>query len=164
MRVRQLLFVQHPAERMFDLIEGAEYYPEFLPWCASVTILERSEHVVAATLGVDWHGVRLDFTTRNRKRRPEWLKLALVRGPFRHFRGEWQLKPLGGEGCKIEFLLDYEFASGVLGRAAGPLFDHMTSTLVDAFVGRADTLGDAIPPVAPVAPGAMKAQGSPDEV
>ena len=159
MKVRRVLIVQHPAARMYDLIEGAEYYPEFLPWCASVTILERSEHVVAATLGVDWHGVRLDFTTRNRKRRPEWLELALVRGPFRHFRGEWQLKPLGSAGCKIEFLLDYEFASDLLARAAGPWFEHITDTLVDAFVKRADVLGNTIPTLPPVAPGVPGMQG-----
>ena len=145
---------------MFDLIEGAEYYPDFLPWCSKVTVFERTELVVAATLGVDWHGVRLEFTTRNRKRRPEWLELALVRGPFRHFRGAWQLKPLGTEGCKIEFLLDYEFASDLLGRAAGPLFEHMTDTLVDAFVERADSLGAAIPAVAPVDPGGPDVQPS----
>ncbi len=153
MNVRRLLFVQHPAERMYDLIEGAEYYPDFLPWCSHVTVLERTALVVAATLGVDWHGVRLEFTTRNRKRRPEWLELALVRGPFRHVRGEWQLKPLGTEGCRIEFLLDYEFASDLLGRAAGPLFEHITNTLVDAFVKRADVLGKAIPPLRSVEPG-----------
>jgi ribosome-associated toxin RatA of RatAB toxin-antitoxin module len=154
MNVRRLLFVQHPATRMYDLIEGAEYYPDFLPWCSSVTILERTEHVVAATLGVDWHGVRIEFTTRNRKRRPEWLELALVRGPFRHFRGEWRLKSLGTDGCKIEFLLDYEFASDLLGRAAGPLFEHITNTLVDAFVRRADALGNSIPSLQAVEAGA----------
>src|SRR5688572_16285446 len=153
MNVRRLLFVQHPAERMYDLIEGAEYYPDFLPWCSSVTVHERTERFVAATLGVDWHGVRLEFTTRNRKQRPEWLELALVRGPFRHFRGAWELKPLGSAGCKIEFLLDYEFASDLLARAAGPLFEHITDTLVDAFVKRADVLGKAIPPLPPVDPG-----------
>ena len=37
MNVRRLLFVHHPAERMYDLIEGAEYYPDFLPWCSKAT-------------------------------------------------------------------------------------------------------------------------------
>jgi ribosome-associated toxin RatA of RatAB toxin-antitoxin module len=156
MNVRRLLFVHHPAERMYDLIEGAEYYPDFLPWCSKTTILERTERVVAATIGVDWHGVRLEFTTRNHKRRPEWLELALVTGPFRHFDGEWQLKPLGAQGCRIDFALDYVFASELLGRVAGPIFERITNTLVDAFVKRADALGDRIPAprqVAPAAPG-----------
>ena len=150
MDIRRVLLVQHPAERMYDLIEGAEHYPEFLPWCAKATVLERSELVVAATIGIDWHGVRLEFTTRNRKRRPEWLELALERGPFRRFHGEWLLKPLGASGCKIDFRFHYEFASEILGRVASPVFERITNTLVDAFVHRADQLGDGIPPLAAV--------------
>jgi ribosome-associated toxin RatA of RatAB toxin-antitoxin module len=152
MDIHRVLLVQHPAERMYDLIEGAEHYPDFLPWCAKATVLERSELVVAATIGIDWHGVRLEFTTRNRKRRPEWLELALERGPFRRFRGEWLLKPLGVEGCKIDFTFHYEFASEVLGRVASPVFERITNTLVDAFVHRADQLGDGIPKLARVDP------------
>jgi ribosome-associated toxin RatA of RatAB toxin-antitoxin module len=145
MDIRRMVLVEHPVERMYDLIEGAEHYPAFLPWCARATVLERNESIVAATIGIDWHGVRLEFTTRNRKRRPEWLQVALERGPFRRFRGEWLLKPLGPHGCKIDFTFQYELASGVLGRVASPVFERITNTLVDAFVHRADQLGDGIP-------------------
>ena len=148
MDIRRVLLVRHPAERMYDLIEGAEHYPEFLPWCAKATVLERNESVVAATIGVDWHGVRFEFTTRNRKRRPDRLELALESGPFRRFRGEWLLKPLGAEGCRIDFALQYEFASEILGRVASPVFERITNSLVDAFVYRADQLGDGIPTLA----------------
>lgn len=145
MEVRRVVLVEHPADRMYDLIEGAEHYPAFLPWCARATILERSDGIVAATIGIDWHGVRFDITTRNRKRRPEWLEFNLDRGPFRHFRGEWQLKPLGALGCRIDFLLRYEFASDVVGRVAGPTIERVANTVVDAFVRRADALGERIP-------------------
>ena len=148
-----MLLVSHPVERMYNLIEGAEHYPAFLPWCSSATVLERDDAVVAATIGVDWHGLRMTFTTRNRKRRPEWLGLALERGPFREFSGEWLLKPLGDAGCRIDFTLRYEFASDILGRVASPVFERITNTLVDAFVTRADALGDAIPALAWVKPG-----------
>ena len=147
-----MLLVQHPAERMYDLIEGAEHYPEFLPWCAKATVLERNDLVVAATIGIDWHGIRFEFTTRNRKRRPEWLELALEKGPFRRFRGEWLLKPLGADGCKIDFALHYEFASDLLGRVATPVFERITNALADAFVHRADQLGERIPALSQVSP------------
>jgi ribosome-associated toxin RatA of RatAB toxin-antitoxin module len=128
---------------MYDLIEGAEHYPEFLPWCAGATVLERDDEVVAARIAVDWHGVRLSFTTRNRKRRPEWLGLALAEGPFGHSR---RLVPetMGDAGCRIDFAMHYEFAGDVLGRLASPVFERITDSMVDAFVRRADELGEAI--------------------
>jgi ribosome-associated toxin RatA of RatAB toxin-antitoxin module len=153
MEVRRLLLVTHPAERMFDLIEGAEHYPAFLPWCASATVTERSDEIVAADIRVDWHGVRFDFATRNLKRRPRWMGVHLAQGPFREFEGEWQLTPLGEEGCRVAFLLRYDFDNPLLRRVAGHVFERITNTLVDAFVARADSLGAAIPSPQAVMPG-----------
>jgi ribosome-associated toxin RatA of RatAB toxin-antitoxin module len=144
MRVQRTALVAHPAPRLFALIEAAEDYPAFLPWCASATVLHRDESVVVARIGVAWHGVRFGFVTRNPKRSPEWMAIGLEEGPFRHFRGEWQLTPLADWGCRVRFELDYEFDAALLARLAAPVFDKATATLVDAFVRRAD----ALPPLA----------------
>lgn len=152
MEVRRRLLVAHPAERMYDLIEGAEHYPAFLPWCSAATVLERSDEVVAARISVEVRGARFHFVTRNRKRRPVWMGISLEQGPFRRFDGEWNLAPLGDDGCRIDFVLRYAFENALLGKVAGAVFERITTTLADAFVARADELGERIPPVEPVAP------------
>ena len=151
--VRKTLLVPYTAERMFDLIERAEDYPQFLPWCAAATILERSDDVVAAAITVDYRGVKFHFATRNPKRRPGWLAIRLERGPFRRFEGEWHLSPLGDEGCRIQFDLHYEFASTVMRTLAGAVFARIADTLVDAFVSRAEQVyvAAATPVPAPMA-------------
>ena len=154
MEVRRLLLVPHPAERMYDLIEGAEHYPAFLPWCGAATILWRNDDEVAARVTVEVRGVRFQFVTRNRKRRPTWMGLGLEEGPFRRFDGEWNLVPLGDSGCRIDFVLRYDFENAVMRRVAGAVFERITSTLVEAFVARADALGDRIPTPLPVPPAA----------
>ena len=70
MEVHKTALVGHSAEHMFDLIEAAERYPDFLPWCSSATILERTDAVVSARIAINWHGVKIEFVTRNPKRRP----------------------------------------------------------------------------------------------
>lgn len=152
MQVRRTLLVAHPAERMYDLIEGAEHYPAFLPWCAAATILERTDDVVAARVLVEVRGVRFAFVTRNRKRRPEWMGLALDEGPFSRFDGAWNLRPLGASGCRIDFALDYDFDRALMRKVAGAVFERITNTLVDAFVARADALGERIPRIATATP------------
>jgi ribosome-associated toxin RatA of RatAB toxin-antitoxin module len=144
--IRKSALVAHSAERIFDLIEAAENYPAFLPWCSAATILMRDDAVVSALITIDYRGVRLDFTTRNPKRRPEFMAIHLERGPFRQFQGEWHLKPLGTDGCRIDFCLRYEFASTAMTRLAGPVFDRIANTLVDAFVTRADRVYRTQPP------------------
>lgn len=140
MEIRRSSLVAHPAERMFDLIEAAEDYPAVLPWCAGAQILQRDAQLVAARLQVAYLGARFEFTTRNPKRRPEWMGIGLESGPFRRFAGSWELTPLSSWGCRIDFALDYELAFAVLGSLTGPVFGRIADTLVDAFVQRADTV------------------------
>jgi ribosome-associated toxin RatA of RatAB toxin-antitoxin module len=147
MEVHRSALVEYPAEAMFDLIEAAEHYPSFLPWCAGAKIVSRDESVVVADIAIDFHGVRFSFTTRNPKRRPEWMAVMLERGPFRRFEGEWHLRPLASTACKIEFALRYELDSALARTVAGPVFSRIVNSLFDAYVARADqTLGTGAGP------------------
>ena len=139
MELRRSVLVPYSAEGMFDLIEQAEHYPQFLPWCVGATILERSDDWVAARIDFSYLRVRFGFQTRNPKRRPEWLSVRLVEGPFRHFHADWRLTPLGAQGCKIEFDLSYEMSDGVLDRVAARAVDLVSRSMMDAFVQRAET-------------------------
>ena len=129
MIVRRSALVDRSAEHLFDLIEAAEHYPQFLPWCTGATIVSRDDELVSADLRVRWAG--------NPKRRPEYMAIHLEHGPFRRFEGEWRLGALGTDACKVAFTLDYEFDSAWVTRAAGPVFDRMANSMVDAFVQRA---------------------------
>ena len=138
MQVRRSVLVPYPAERMFDVIEQAEWYPQFLPWCVGATILERSDDWVAGKVDFSYLQIRFSFRTRNPKRRPEWLHVRLVDGPFRRFDGDWLLTPLGETGCKIHFDVDYEISDGLLDRLARPAVNYVAGSMVDAFVKRAE--------------------------
>jgi ribosome-associated toxin RatA of RatAB toxin-antitoxin module len=140
MEVRKSMLVGYSAENMFDLIEAVEHYPAFLPWCAAAAVVARDPSVVIAKVSVDYHGLRLSFTTRNPKRRPEYMAITLERGPFRRFEGNWRLTPLAAAACKVEFALTYEFDGGVVRTLAAPVFGRITDTLIDAFVARADSV------------------------
>jgi ribosome-associated toxin RatA of RatAB toxin-antitoxin module/CRP-like cAMP-binding protein len=156
MLVRRSLLMPYPAESMFDLIEQAEHYPQFIPWCTDAVILERSDELVAARLSMRVAGLTLTLQTRNPKRRPEWLALRMERGPLRRFEGEWRLTPLNAGACRIEFTLTYEFADRLTERVAGPVFARMADTMVDAYVARAERILPATPVVA--APPAIQRQ------
>jgi ribosome-associated toxin RatA of RatAB toxin-antitoxin module len=137
MNVRRSALVAQPAAHLFDLIEAAENYPRFLPWCAGATIISRDDEIVSADIRVRFAGVNFEMRTRNPKRRPEYMSIHLERGPFRRFFGEWHLTVLSPTACKVEFTLDYAFDSSIMTRVAGPVFDRISDTLVDAFVQRA---------------------------
>ena len=149
MELRRSVLVPYTAEGMFDLIEHAEDYPKFLPWCVAATILERSDDWVAARIEFSYMKVRFGFQTRNPKRRPEWLQVRLVEGPFRDFQADWRLRPLGHLGCKVEFDLSYEVSDSVLDRMAAKAVDVVSRSMMDAFIRRAEATLPRISPPPP---------------
>jgi ribosome-associated toxin RatA of RatAB toxin-antitoxin module len=122
---------------MFELVDRVEAYPEFLPWCSRVDLLERTPEVTSARIEISWHGLESRIATRNAKRAPEAMDLEFLEGPFKSFSGSWRFVPLGQDGCRVEFALDYAFANGAVALALGPLFGHVLGTVVDLFVARA---------------------------
>ena len=138
MEIRRSALIGRSATSTFDLIEAAEHYPRFLPWCANAVVLARDANLIVARLTLNYHGLHFDLTTRNAKRRPQWMAINLERGPFRHFEGEWQVLELAAEACKIEFTLRYEFDSALVGKLASGVFDGIADKLVDAFARRAE--------------------------
>jgi ribosome-associated toxin RatA of RatAB toxin-antitoxin module len=106
---REALCPFHAAQ-MFDLIERVENYPQFLPWCLGTQLISRTPDSVSASVEVGVREMRVRVTTRNDKRAPEFMAIHMEGGSFRHFYGEWALRPLGDIGCHISFRLQYELA------------------------------------------------------
>lgn len=141
--VRKSVIVPHSCATLFELVDRVEDYPQFLPWCRSVELLERSPEVTAARLAIDYHGLVTRIATRNAKRRPSRMELAFVEGPFERFAGLWTFTPLGEDGCRVEFALDYEIAGDRIGALLAPVLGRIMETLVDRFVERAEARGAA---------------------
>ena len=135
--VTKSVIVPHAVERMFELVDRVEDYPEFLPWCSAARVLERTASVTRARLDIDYHGLKSHFSTRNAKEAPRRMEIRLEEGPFEKLAGEWRFTPLG-EGCRVELSVDYELASSSMARLLAPAFGHIMETLVDRFVARAE--------------------------
>jgi len=136
--INQSLLVEYAPAQMFTLVDTVEDYPKFLPWCGGATLIHRDASRTRATLMINYRGIRKSFTTENIKRTSEDMQIRLVEGPFSKLDGSWRFTGLADRGCRIEFRLHYEFAGRVLDRLISPVFQHIASTLVDAFVKRAD--------------------------
>ena len=128
--------VEHSAAKMYALVEDIESYPQFLPWCTAVQVHERSPGRTRATLTVGVGGLSHAFTTLNENRPGEAIDMNLVSGPFRRFEGRWRFVALAPDACRIEFSLQYEFSSRMLGKVLSPLFDGIADSMVEAFVRR----------------------------
>ena len=128
-----------PAQ-MFALVEDVATYPQFLPWCRSAQVIERSPQEVIARLQVHKGPLHTHFTTRNRLEPPTLIALNLVEGPFRTLEGEWRFSPIADQGTRVSLTLKFAFANPVNAWLLEPVFEHTCNSLVDAFVARARAL------------------------
>lgn len=125
---------------MFALVEQVENYPQFLPWCGGVRVAERTGQDLTATLSINYHGIKQQFTTKNTNQPPHLMQMKLVDGPFRQLSGCWKFTELRADACKIEFDLNYEFSSKLLEHLIGPVFGKIANSFVDSFCARAEVL------------------------
>ncbi len=139
-QVKKTVIINHSAGEMFLLVDDVLKYPEFLPWCGGVDLIEQNDHSTTATLHIAYHGLHQKFTTENAKTFPSTMSIQLKDGPFKHLDGNWQFIALNDEACKIEFSLNYEFANHFLEKIIAPVFNHIANTFVDGFVIRADKI------------------------
>jgi ribosome-associated toxin RatA of RatAB toxin-antitoxin module/CRP-like cAMP-binding protein len=146
------VLVPYAVQDMFDLVEQAEHYPQFVPWCVGATILERSDEWVSARIEFSYLKFRFGFQTRNPKQRPQLLQVRLVEGPFKHLQVDWTFTALGDQGCRVNFFMSYEIADRMLDSLAAPAVGLVSKSMMDAFVKRAQaTLKEIAPSQGPAA-------------
>ncbi|HWO12907.1 MAG TPA: type II toxin-antitoxin system RatA family toxin, partial [Polyangiaceae bacterium] len=98
---RSALIAESP-DRMYELINDIERYPEFVPWCTAARVESRKEGEAVATLTIKRGPLRAEFTTRNLLEPGKRVLMQFVSGPFSVLEGLWTLTPLGDLGCRIE--------------------------------------------------------------
>lgn len=145
--VNKSVLIWYSPQQMFDLVADVARYPQFLPWCDQARVVEQHVDGVTGEVGMKLGALRQSFTTRNtyevngdsRK-----LVMQLVKGPFSNLHGEWLFSPVGAAGagatqaCKVDLRLQYGFSSLALAALVGPVFEKIASSMVDAFVKRAE--------------------------
>jgi ribosome-associated toxin RatA of RatAB toxin-antitoxin module len=139
--VHKSVLIWYSAQEMFELVTDVDRYPEFLPWCDKAAAVESYEGGMLAEIGIAFMGIHQTWRTRNVHVPGREVVIKLEEGPFSRLEGRWTFTPLGaGEqrACKVELELHYGFDNSTLSRMVGPVFDRIASTMVDAFVKRAE--------------------------
>lgn len=137
--VKKARVVPYSCRQMYELVNSVEHYPDFLPHCVQSQVHHRDEDEIQATLVIATAGITKTFTTRNRLQANKMIEIRLVDGPFSHLEGFWRFDE-DGEGCRISFDLEFEFAGRLLSMFLGPIFEQVTEKMLDAFCSRAEAL------------------------
>jgi ribosome-associated toxin RatA of RatAB toxin-antitoxin module len=138
--VHKSVLIWYSPQEMYALVIDVAHYPQFLPWCDRAAVVESYEGGMLAEIGISISGIKQTFQTRNVHVEGSRVELKLVQGPFSKLEGEWNFVPIGDgsqRACRVELTLHYGFDNAALSKLVGPVFDKIASTMVEAFVKRA---------------------------
>jgi ribosome-associated toxin RatA of RatAB toxin-antitoxin module len=145
--VEKSVLIWFSAAQMFDLVTDVPQYPQFLPWCDSARVVQSSTDGTVAEVSIHFGGIRQCFSTQNTHELhadgKRTVRMDLVKGPFSQLHGTWKFTPVGDaaqQACRVELHLHYGFDNAALAALVGPVFDKIASSLVDAFVRRAEAV------------------------
>lgn len=142
--------VRHSASDMFELVADVEKYPLFLPLCTGLRVRKRAtdaegREVLTADMSVGYKAIRETFTTKVTLDRANLrILVEYLDGPFSKLDNRWTFIDAAAPGaeqkpaCDVDFFIDYEFRSRMLGILMGTMFDTAFRRFAEAFERRAD--------------------------
>lgn len=137
--------VPYSAEHMFELVADIEKYPAFLPLCKDLEVIKKYEEdgnsVLLANMEVGYKFINESFCTEvTLYKKEKTINVKYIDGPFSYLDNKWQFYDLGTLGSKVEFFIDYEFKSRMLGILMGEVFQRAFVKFSGAFEERAHSL------------------------
>jgi coenzyme Q-binding protein COQ10 len=133
--------VRFSAEQMFALVADIEKYPEFVPLCTGLTVLSRQQtpdgEELTARMSIGYKSIAETFTTRVVVDAPnKRIHVSYLDGPFKRLENRWKFSD-DPSGSTVDFFIDYEFRSMLLGALMGAMFDQAFRRFTHAFEERA---------------------------
>ena len=157
--------IAHTPDQMFALVADIESYPQFVPLCDNLKIIERQKNangheVMIADMAMAYKLFKETFRSRVTLTPADDggvanILVEYLDGPFSHLENRWHFHPLNGlekggdsgrgsggdnVGTDVEFYIAYEFRQRHVQMMVGPVFDKVFRRFINAFEARADQL------------------------
>ena len=126
-------------KQLFDMVADVESYPEFLPWCMDARVYNIKDGQFDADLIIGFKAFKERFTSRVTLDCPNGLDVNYIKGPMRELYNHWRFVKADG-GTMVDFEVNFEFKSKLLGKLIGPVFGEATERMIGAFETRAKAL------------------------
>lgn len=130
---------------MFDLVADVEAYPDFLPFCEHLEVMDRSSEpgcdIITARMGVGYKMFRETFVSRARLNKGDLvIDIDYIEGPASHLVNRWTFVDIAEGGSEIDFYLEYKFRNPGLQLLMGTMIDKVFGRFAESFEARADKI------------------------
>ncbi|MBV1916093.1 MAG: type II toxin-antitoxin system RatA family toxin [Pseudomonadales bacterium] len=129
-KINRNILLPFSADQIYDLVYDIEKYPDFMSGCSAARVISEEPTEVVAELRLGKGALNVAFVTKNQVCRPEYIRMALVSGPFKKLKGGWEISHIDEQACKISFNIEFTLSN----RLAEVAMKRMLSSTADDLI------------------------------
>ena len=136
--------LNHKAIDLYNIVLNIEEYPDYIPWCSKIEILDRKKNVIKANMIVDYKFFptqefvsKVDYNQKNKI-----IKTRYIQGPLKNLHTKWEFKKINENKSKIIFTLEFEFKNFIHQKLAELFYPLIEVKMMESFIKRANKLLD----------------------
>ena len=136
--------VNHPADRLFDIVIDIESYPEYIPWCTRMVINEKKTNEIYADMYVQYKFILAQkfgsYVKFNRNKLT--IETNYIEGPLKDLTTNWRFEEINSSKSKIIFNVNFEFKNFIHQKVAETFYPLIENKMINSFKDRADSFLD----------------------
>ena len=132
--------LNYNAKDLYNIVLKIEEYPDYIPWCTNIEIIQRKKNEIKAIMIVDYKFFptqkfisKVVYDLKNKK-----IKTRYVEGPLKDLFTTWEFIQLGKNKAKVIFVVGFEFNNFIYQKLAEFFFPLIEVKMINSFIKRAD--------------------------
>ena len=95
--------INHPVERIYNLISNVEEYPNFLPWCNDIIIKEKTQKYIITEVKVGFQNINEKYLCKVLLYPKKRILLDYISGPFEYLEIDWKFSKISKNKTVVNF-------------------------------------------------------------
>ncbi|UWI83330.1 type II toxin-antitoxin system RatA family toxin [Wolbachia endosymbiont of Howardula sp.] len=134
------------ADRAFHIVYDIEQYPNFLPWCQSVCIKNRSDKMIV-DMTISFQGIEATYTSEvhslfSHELHKGWIKVVSTHGIFQYLYNEWKFVQIDQKKTIVIFYIEFILKSHSFSYLLKLVYRYIYNKMIDAFKIRMQFLNE----------------------
>ena len=134
--------LSHNAVDLYKIVLDIAKYPEYIPWCTSIEIIDKKKNTIMANMIVDYNFFPSQkFTSKvNYDINKLVIKTSYIEGPLKDLFTVWEFRKIKKNQTKIFFDINFEFKNFFHQKIAEIFFHLVEKKMINSFIKRADEI------------------------
>ena len=139
---KQEIELNHKAIDLYNIVLDIEKYPDYIPWCTKIEILNRKKNEIKANMIVNYKLFPQQKFSSNVFFNLDKLLIntKYLEGPLKDLNTFWEFQNIQNNKSKIIFSVKFEFKRFIHQKIAETFYPLIENKMIDSFKNRANQI------------------------